>query len=201
MKKFHFFLFASLVVIAVSCKTTRSSISVQEKSETVSQSSDRLSSFSLSDSIFQHFMLNADSLVLFFDATPSGSSIKDTHQSQLLLAEKSSPSPDAATSDDVYFFSNSKPPAVTQPPADADGLRTAHPKPKALKVYGLHVDKNTNKHSAQQSSLTESNDKSEHSDSHKEDNKTKSSPSSAPKYIFYILIIAIAFYIYKRLRP
>lgn len=201
MKKFHFFLLASLVVIAVSCKTTKSSISVQEKSETVSQSSDRLSSFSLSDSIFQHFMLNADSLVLFFDATPAGSSIKDTHQSQPLLAEKSSPSPDAAASDDVYFFSNSKPPAVAQPPADADGLRTAHPKPKALKVYGLHVDKNTNKHSVQQSSLTESNDKSEHSDSHKEDNKTKSSPSSAPKYIFYILIIAIAFYIYKRLRP
>lgn len=201
MKKFHFFLLASLVVIAVSCKTTKSSISVQEKSETVSQSSDRLSSFSLSDSIFQHFMLNTDSLVLFFDATPAGSSIKDTHQSQPLLAEKSSPSPDAAASDDVYFFSSSKPPAVAQPPADADGLRTAHPKPKALKVYGLHVDKNTNKHSVQQSSLTESNDKSEHSDSHKEDNKTKSSPSSAPKYIFYILIIAIAFYIYKRLRP
>lgn len=201
MKKLHFFLLASLVVIAVSCKTTKSSISVQEKNETVSQSSDRLSSFSLSDSIFQHFMLNADSLVLFFDATPFGSSIKDTRQSQPLLAEKSCPSPDAAASDDVYFFSNSKPPAVTQPPADADGLRTAHPKPKALKVYGLHVDKNTNKHSVQQSSLTESNDKSEHSDSHKEDNKTKSSPSSAPKYIFYILIIAIAFYIYKRLRP
>lgn len=201
MKKLHFFLLASLVVIAVSCKSTKSSISAQGKSETVSQSSDRLSSFSLSDSIFQHFMLNADSLVLFFDATPSGRSIKDTRQSQPLLAEKSSPSPDAAASDDVYFFSNSKPPAVAQPPAGADGLRTAHPKPKALKVYGLHVDKNTNKHSVQQSSLTESNDKSEHSDSHKEDNKTKSSPSSAPKYIFYILIIAIAFYIYKRLRP
>ena len=198
MNKFHFFLFASLVVIAVSCKTTKSSLSVQGKSETVSQSSDRLSSFSLSDSIFQHFMLNADSLVLFFDATPAGSSIKDTRQSQPLLAEKSSPSPDAVASDDVYFFSNSKPPAVTQPPADADGLRTAHPKPMALKVYGLHVDKNTNKHSAQQSSLTESNDKSEHSVSHKEDNKTKSSPSSAPKYIFYILIIAVALYLLRR---
>lgn len=201
MKKFHFFLFASLVVIAVSCKTTKSSVSVREKSETSAQSSHRLTSVLTADSLSQWLALSADSMVLLFDATPSGRSIKDTLHLLSSLDQKYMTSPDANAPDDMYFFSKRIPPAVSvQPSADADGAHTAQSKPKALKIYGLHIGAGSDKKSVKQSSLTESNDKSMHSEQHKEDNKTKSSPSSAPKYIFYILLIACAFFIYYKLR-
>ena len=193
MNKDFFILFA-FVLFAASCKTTKASLSVREKSETREQSSARLCSALSSDSIWQHFALDADSMVIFFDATPAGRSIKENQHAQLLSAGKYMPSPGANATDDVYFFSNSKKQTGTPTSALADGAHTAPP--KALKVYGLHVDKNVNKKSVQQSSLTESNDKSMHSGKYKEDNKTRSSPNSSPKYIFYILLIACAFLIY-----
>lgn len=201
MKKLHFLLFAYFVVSAVSCTTTKSSVSMREKSETISQSSDRLYTFLTTDTLNQWLSLSADSMVLLFDATPDGRSIKDTRQQSYSLAEKLNTSHDANASDDVYFFNNSKPPAVSvQPPANAAWAHTAQSKPKALKVYGLHIGASTEKKSVQQSSLKESNDKSMHSKQNKEDNKTKSSPSSALKYICYILLIACAVFIYYKLR-
>ena len=192
----HFFILFAFVLFAASCKTTKASLSVREKSETREQSSARRCSALSSDSILQHFVLDADSMLIFFDATPSGRSIKENQHAKLLSAGKYMPSPDANATDDVYFFSNSKKQTGAPTSALADGAHTAQAKPKALKVYGLHVDKNVNKKSVQQSSLTESNDKSMHSGKYEEDNKTRSSPNSSPKYIFYILLIACAFLIY-----
>lgn len=186
MKKINCFLLLALVGFTVSCKTTKSAVSAKEKSETIAQSATRLSSTFSADSLSQWLSLSADSMVIDF-----------SEQVGAVHNGKVNPSPDAVASDDVYFFS-SMPNAVAQP--SQDGARTATTKPKALKIYGLHVDKNTNKQSVQQSSWTDSTRNIVQSSKRKEENKTKSSPSSAPKYLFYILIIIIGCYIFYRLR-
>ena len=63
-------LFITLFGFAVSCKTTKSSVSVRGKCETLSQSSERLCTSLSIDTISKYFALNADSLVITF-ATPS----------------------------------------------------------------------------------------------------------------------------------
>ena len=202
MKKILIFILLLILVgFAQSCKTTKSSVSVREQCETISQSEDRLSTFSLTDTISKFFALNADSLVIIFDETPSGRFAKDTWQSPFSQHENTLPlSNDLAGSfDDVYFHS-SKPPNAKASSTHAKFITEHRPKPTALKVYGLHVDKNVNKQATLQSSLSESNDKSVHSEKHKEDKEQKAKPSNIPKYIFFSLLMAAAFFIYCKVR-
>lgn len=190
MRKIYNFLFIlALVGFAVSCKTTKSSVSVRGKCETLSQSSERLSTSLSIDTISKYFALNADSLVIEF-YEPSNSS-----------QSTSMPSPNdlKGSLDDVYAFSD-KHHAAAQPSAHADGAHTAHPNPSAIKVYGLHTSSGSSKQSIQQSSLADSNDKSEQSTSIKEDNVKKSSPVPIARYIFIFLIMAGAIYIIYKVR-
>lgn len=202
MKKFHLIiiLLALLCGFAASCKTTKTTSSVRGKCETVALRSDRLSTSSATDSLMQHLALNADSLIIVFDATPVGRYAKDTRPNHPSLRKENIPSSNGKPVDDMYFLSSKPPADGQQPSAHADGAATAQSKPKALKVYGLHFGASTEKKSAQQSSLSDSNDKSMQSSYVKEDNKTKSSPGSAPKYVCYILIMAAAIYLIHRLR-
>jgi len=201
MKKVNFLLLAALVGCAVSCTTTKEAVSKHEKSETIEHSSNRLCSFLNADSLSQFFSLSADSLTFIFGTTDDSPCTKNEGARLTLDAGKYSPSPDASASDDVYFFSKDRTHAATsQPSAYADGAITAHNSPKALKIYGLHVDKNINKQSVSQSSLTESSNMSLHSVENKEDNKTKSSPGSPALNIFYVGLIMASIYMLYRLR-
>lgn len=160
MKKLHFLLFAAFVGFAGSCKTTKSSVSVQEKSETLSQSEERLHSLLLTDTSSLWLKLQADSL----------------HITEFPICSSE------------------------QPSAKADGAHNTNQKqkPRLIKMYGLHIDKNIEKKSEQHASLTESNDKSMHSEIHKEANKTKSKTKTPHKFIFILFFIALAAILYKR---
>ena len=216
MKKFSFILLIALVGFAVSCKTTKSSVSVRGKCETLSQSSERLSTSLAIDTISKFFALNADSLIITF--------APGEQYSPSLPSSNPSPNDLAGSLDDVYAFSDkshaeaqlthearaessllglclaSRKKSGGQPSAHADGAHTAHPKPTAIKVYGLHASTGSSKQSIQQSSLADSNDKSEQSASIKEDNVKKSSPVPLARYIFIFLIIAAAIYIFFKVR-
>ena len=199
MKKFSFILLIALVGFAVSCKTTKSSVSVRGKCETLSQSSERLSTTLAIDTISKYFALNADSLIITFVSGEQNISNLSPLTSHLFLPS-SNPSPNdlAGSLDDVYAFSD-KSHAAAQPSAHADGAPTAHSKPTAIKVYGLHASTGSSKQSIQQSSLADSNDKSEQSASIKEDNVKKSSPVPLARYIiiFFILLMAGTIFIYR----
>ena len=190
MRKIYNFLFIlALVGFAVSCKTTKSSVSVQGKCETLSQSSERLCTSLSIDTISKYFALNADSLVIEF------------YEPSISSQSASIPSPNDLTGslDDVYAFSD-KHHAAAQLSAHADGAHTAHSKPSAIKVYGLHTSSGSSKQSIQQSSLADSNDKSEQSASIKEDNVKKSSPVPLARYIFFFLLMAGVIYIIYKVR-
>ena len=192
-------LLIALVGFAVSCKTTQSSVSVRGNCETLSQSSERLSTTLAIDTISKYFALNADSLIITFVSGEQNISNLSPLTSHLFLPS-SNPSPNdlAGSLDDVYAFSD-KSHAAAQPSAHADGAPTAHSKPTAIKVYGLHASTGSSKQSIQQSSLADSNDKSEQSASIKEDNVKKSSPVPLARYIiiFFILLMAGTIFIYR----
>lgn len=192
-------LLITFVGFAVSCKTTKSSVSVRGKCETLSQSSERLSTTLAIDTISKFFALNADSLIITFVSGEQDISNLSPLTSNLSLSS-SNPSPNdlPGSLDDVYAFSD-KSHAAAQPSAHADGAPTAHSKPTAIKVYGLHASTGSSKQSIQQSSLADSNDKSEQSASIKEDNVKKSSPVPLARYIiiFFILLMAGTIFIYR----
>lgn len=192
-------LLITFVGFAVSCKTTKSSVSVRGKCETLSQSSERLSTSLAIDTISKYFALNADSLIITFAPSEQHFSYPSPLTSNLsLLSSNPSPNDLSGSLDDVYAFSD-KSHAAAQPSAHADGAHTAHPKPTAIKVYGLHASTGSSKQSIQQSSLADSNDKSEQSASIKEDNVKKSSPVPLARYIiiFFILLMAGTIFIYR----
>lgn len=211
-------LLITLFGFAVSCKTTKSSVSVRGKCETLSQSSERLSTTLAIDTISKYFALNADSLIITF--------VSGEQDISNLSLPSSNPSPNdlSGSQDDVYAFSDKNHAAAQlthearaessllglclasrkksggQPSAHADGAPTAHPKPTAIKVYGLHASTGSSKQSIQQSSLADSNDKSEQSAKYEEDNVKKSSPVPLARYILLLAIIAATFYIIHRIR-
>ncbi|MBR4390101.1 MAG: hypothetical protein IKT00_13135 [Prevotella sp.] len=197
-------LLITLVGFAVSCKTTKSSVSVRGKCETLSQSSERLCTSLSIDTISKYFALNADSLIITF----VGGEQNFTHLSPLtshpsLSASMPSPNDLTGSLDDVYAFSD-KHHAAAQPSAHTDGAHTAHSSPPSgrvrVGVYGLHTSSGSSKQSIQQSSLADSNDKSEQSASIKEDIVKKSSPVPLARYIFFFLLMAGAIYIIYKVR-
>ncbi len=199
MKKLLFFLLFACTALLLSCKTTKASVSATEKSETVATGAYRLCSSLTTDSISQRLTLSVDSMMILF-AQPY--SQLQSGMSFIIAAQESTSLRDAgaATLDDMYFLGN-KPPAAKDGKSVPSGnkQRTAQ-QPSAISIYGLHIDKGDNKKSIVQSSAKDSMAETTQSYHAEEKNVRKTAPSSAPKYIFYILLIGIAIWIYHKLR-
>jgi len=88
-------------------------------------------------------------------------------------------------SDTSKFFSSSK---------------SSQSGPKQVKVYGLHVTGVSDKKSVVNADLKDSVNKFTQSHEIKSAAKQSSSPSDAPKYIFYILVMLIALWALHKLR-
>ena len=72
--------------------------------------------------------------------------------------------------------------------------------PHKVKVYGLHLNENIEKKSVDNTDLKDSVNTFTQSKKHKSASKQSSKPSSAPKYIFYILVFVCVLYVIYRLR-
>ena len=72
--------------------------------------------------------------------------------------------------------------------------------PHKVKVYGLHLNENIEKKSIANADLKDSVNKFTQSENIKSSSKQSSKPSSTPKYIFYILLLAISLYVVYRIR-
>lgn len=182
---------ALLSLLVLSCSSTKSTVSASEKSETVATSADRLSSSLMADSFSRFFTLSVDSMVLILaprEIFPKSSSFS------LPADSGNAPSRDAL--DDAHFPSG-KPPAKGN---SHTGMKPATVQPKALKIYGLQVGASTDQKSELHSSSEDSEAKATQSSQKEEDIVRKSSPSNAPKYIFYIILIALAIWICYKLR-
>lgn len=182
---------ALLSLFVLSCSSTKNTVSASEKSETVASSADRLSSSLMIDTFNRYFTLSVDSMVLILaprEIFPTGNSFSMPADSG------NAPSRDAL--DDAHFPSG-------KPPANGTfhtGMKPATEQPKALKIYGLQVGANTDQKSILQSSSEDSEAKATQSSQKEEDIVRKSSPSNAPKYIFYIILIGLAIWIFYKLR-
>lgn len=99
----------------------------------------------------------------------------------------------ATSLNDMYFHGN-KPPAANIPILTDEQLQRFRTLRAAIKMYGLHVDAGTNKKSNVQTLTKDSVSKSTHSSNVKASEMRKSAPSNAPKYVFYILILALLLY-------
>lgn len=183
-------IFMTIVAIC-SCKTSKSSQSVHGKRETVSQSSNRLSSSQVTDSIAKWLQVHADSLVINF---------ADGEQMILLPQSDAFPSPNLRLDDGKASDGNLHA-QVHQKKATLPtkvGAHTAHPKPKAIKIYGLHVDASTDKKSVAKSSSKDSTAEAVQSVSYEEEKVKKSSPKfTLIAGIAIAIVIAIGIIILK----
>jgi len=182
---------ALLSLLVLSCSSTKNTVSASEKSETVATSADRLCSSLMIDSFSKFFTLSVDSMVIILaprEIFPTGSSFSMPADSG------NAPSRDAL--DDAHF-------QCDRPPAKGNshtGMKPATEQPQALKIYGLQVGASTDQKSELQSSSEDSEAKATQSSQKEEDIVRKSAPSNAPKYLFYIFLIALAIWIIYKLR-
>ena len=195
---------ALLSLFVLSCSSTKNTVSASEKSETVATSADRLSSSLMIDTFNRYFTLSVDSMVLILaprEVFPTGSSYS--------MPADSGNAPSRDTLDDAHFPSGRSssagllPTGRKKPPANGTfhtGMMPATEQPQALKIYGLQVGANTDQKSILQSSSEDSEAKTTQSSQKEEDIVRKSSPSNAPKYIFYIILIGLAIWIFYKLR-
>ena len=72
--------------------------------------------------------------------------------------------------------------------------------PHKVKVYGLHLNENIEKKSIANADLKDSVNKFTQSENIKSSSKQSSKPSNTPKYIFYILLLAIGLHVIYRIR-
>ena len=184
---------ALLSLLVLSCSSTKNTVSASEKSETVATSADRLSSSLMIDTFSKWFTLSVDSMVIILaprEIFPQGNSFS------LPVDSGNAPLRDVNALDDAHFPSD-------RPPANGishTGMKPATEQPQALKIYGLQVGANTDQKSILQSSSEDSEAKATQSSQKEEDIVRKSSPSNAPKYIFYIILIGLAIWIFYKLR-
>lgn len=202
-------LLLSSVSLLLSCRTTEASVSASERSETVARSADRLCFSLMADSTSRCLTLSADSIIILF-AHPF------SQQKGIgpfpAASQESTSSRDAGTAalDDMYLHGY-KPPAAKDAgsSAERDKQPTAQ-QPSAVSVYGLHIDASGNKRSARRdalhskevnlSSAKDSVAESTQSSVAETKDVRKSAPTKAPKYIFYILILACAIFLIYRFR-
>lgn len=184
-------IFALLSLLALSCSSTKNTVSASEKSETVATSADRLCSSLIIDTFSKWFTLSVDSMVIILaprEIFPSGSSVS--------IHADSGNAPSRDSLDDAHF-------PCDRPPANGNfhgGMKPATEQPQALKIYGLQVGAGNDQKSELQSSSEDSEAKATQSSQKEEDIVRKTSPSNAPKYLFYIFLIALAIWIIYKLR-
>ena len=196
-------------IILLSCHSTKSSVSLSRKSETVASTAHRLCSSWINDTTSQRLVLSADSMIFVFSNSENTFFEQESSNGFSILAGSESISPGdaaAASPDDMYFFS-SKPPAKgnskAQGETNAKGQREASARrlteqPKALKIYGLHVDAGNNKKSSVHASSVDSEATATQSTHDEEARQQKSIPSNSPKWIFFCLLaLILGYFLYK----
>ena len=180
-KPIFFIIITVLSLTCVSCASSRSRASLKEKSATISLDAHRRLSFLSADSLRLALSLSCDSMLLIFDDSSW------RHEEYIPSSND--------TLDDMYFFS--RPPKAGTSKASAS---KAPPRPAALKVYGLNVNKNVDNQSVILSSSTDSIDTSMQSSNREEDKSTKASGSGFPNFIFFTLLTATAVFIFWHAR-
>ena len=184
---------ALLSLLVLSCSSTKNTVSASEKSETVATSADRLSSSLMIDTFSKFFTLSVDSMVIILaprEIFPQGSSFS------LPVDSGNAPLRGVNALNDAHF-PNDRPPSNG---SSHTGMKPATEQPQALKIYGLQVGANTDQKSVLQSSSEDSEAKATQSSQKEEDKVRKTAPSNAPKYIFFIILIALAVWIFYKLR-
>lgn len=190
-------LMATAICCLLSCATTKSSVSASVRSETVATSAHRLNSSLATDTINKWFTLSVDSMVMVL-ACQDYALVPLNKDGSMPAGWNSVPSRDAdqgAASLDDLFYISCKPPAVNGSKSETDKKRSTAQQPKALKIYGLHVDAGTQAKSKLQSLAKDSTAETAQSSAAKGKEVRKTAPSQTPKYIFYILLLAFAIYI------
>ena len=208
MKHLSYLMLILSAIILLSCHSTKSSVSLSRKSETVTSTAHRLCSSWINDTTSQRLVLSADSMIFVFSNSENTFEQESTNGFSILAGSESiSPGDAAAASpDDMYFFS-SKPPSKgnskAQGKTNAKGQREASARrlteqPKALKIYGLHVDAGNNKKSSVHASSVDSEATATQSTHDEEARQQKSIPSNSPKWIFFCLLaLILAYFLYK----
>ncbi|MBR6263217.1 MAG: hypothetical protein IKR05_08380 [Prevotella sp.] len=179
---FALIIIASIIIISIfcSCKTKRLVVSEQEKSATSSQSSGRAALLSQSDTTSLRLKIDADSMIILFCDTAQ--SFSCLHNALLPPSRRCLEGESAS----------SKPPDVF-----TSGRQIL--KPKAIKIYGLHADKNVDKQSAASVSSQDSSKVLQQSYSSEKLKEKKSSPYPlwAIAIISINIVLAIIIIIYS----
>ena len=208
MKHLSYLMLILSAIILLSCHSTKSSVSLSRKSETVASTAHRLCSSWINDTTSQRLVLSADSMIFVFSNSENTFTQESSNGFSILAGSESiSPGDAAAASpDDMYFFS-SKPPSKgngkAQGKTNAKGQREASARrlteqPKALKIYGLHVDAGNNKKSSVHASSVDSEATATQSTHDEEARQQKSIPSNSPKWIFFCLLaLILGYFLYK----
>ena len=99
-------------IILLSCHSTKSSVSLSRKSETVASTAHRLCSSWINDTTSQRLVLSADSMIFVFSNSENTFTQESSNGFSVLAGSESISPGDAAVAspDDMYFFS-SKPPS------------------------------------------------------------------------------------------
>ena len=173
---FLLLVFFSLISLAA-CRTMRVSEKAVSKSETASVTESRLTFYRTLDSLSRVLALSADSVsIICYDPImpESQSAVPSEIASRLETPSNQS--------------SNSRP------------QKYKPPSYKKINVYGLHLNASTEKKSVATTDLKDSVNKFTQSQKIKSATKQSSTPSNAPKYVFYILIILTALWALHKLR-
>ena len=172
---FHTCLF--LCVTLTACTAKRSAIKAVSESETASVTESRLTFYRTLDSLSRVLALSADSVsIICYDPImpESQSAVPSEIASRLETPSNQS--------------SNSRP------------QKYKPPSYKKINVYGLHLNASTEKKSVATTDLKDSVNTFTQSQKIKSATKQSSTPSNAPKYVFYILIILTALWALHKLR-
>ena len=180
-------LFSCFLCPLTSCRTLRTSEKAVSESETASVTESRLTFYRTLDSLSRQLSMSADSVTIIFTEFPTAfpSGIEG-------CTETPSDSNSMAGPQDA-----SRPTRAARHykvPPNVQGI------PKALKIYGLHLNENIEKKSIEQAVLKDSVAAATQSQKSKTAYKQSSKPSSIPKYIFYILVLVCVLYGIYRLR-
>ncbi len=192
-------LLLSLACLVLSCHSTKTTMSVSGRSETVAQSADRLSSSLMTDSTSRWLTISADSMIILF---VSPAAYQNGNGQLPVASQESTSSRDAgaAALDDMYFHGY-KPPATKDGNSSPTGDKQLTALwPDGVKIYGLHIDAGGNEKSSVQASSENCETKATQSVKSEEEAEQKSAPSKTPKYIFYTLVLACAVYGIYRFR-
>ena len=168
---YFFHICLTICLTLTACKTLCSSEKAVSQSATASVTDSRRTFYRTLDSLSRQLNLSADSISIIF-------------------LNVSSPEFPTAFPSEIE--------GCAETPSDSSPApRTPH----KVKVYGLHLNENIEKKSVNNTDLKDSVNTFTQAQKNKSASKQSYKPSSAPKYIFYILVIVCVVYvIYRRRR-